>query len=1258
MAACCNCGGGQPSTLVDVELNIISSEAECKNVWQERAIFATPPWDEVSEEYCRFLNGICQRKLTASVYDEDLQQGVADITKIYQICEQRAYNLTLGADFVPAMEDQGVPTAAPSVRRLLPASDSNCSTTIKAPDARRLGSLVREATRYPLSFQQQLQTVGASLDVDFVGNQGNGMCLYRLPDPIGAYGGPSRATMPMPWLPPPPMQGELYDVFEAPSIHALGWPFQFWSALPDGGTRVGQSQEASISNRLRGLLAVEHIEFVQPPVFESRLLTWWAQLEDVTCEGNDAEFSKFTVDRIWESGTLDLERDCTDDECDLDQHVHDEATCTAMVGCDAHCLFCSSRDIATRDAGICYTESPSSVEHCGELGGIVIDDVIFDETLGRDRRMLICAMPHRPLIFCTAPGEEIKRCAVYGEERCEHDPLARLMGCGIDVRRCQTREECDVAGWCSSHQVGINWAMHGTCVITPVDDDLVSIGCVGDYCYTRLEPPIGMEVRKRSGLLDLLSEGVPEAPPSASAAFRPGSAGNGTGHIDSEYDELRRGGRLTELECERFVLPSSAVPRPRSIWLTPARNIVNCLQWKGCCVHSSGGVCEAFVGPIVDAASNPGEALEAESECSSCGGKWTSVFQWKRAEWRNGRFINKQRWWVDRGMEDANDWQELIDLDAIRHTFENAMEIRAGEMRVNSVRCILEPLWAALDIVAEACGEGASEVSNISGLVPTPAPIQVEEDATEEEIQAAEAAADAAALTLGQAEMDDLTKYLATVGSATARAGLAGSVQFGSAEVTWHEYSTAANANEDVTYTVSLQPYEYEYASAATQLALPGRSSLTRARIASFYRGSSESAAQTTTEAPPAQVNPASEPDGYPAWLVNEMIQLINPDLLRDGRETALTRAAAEESADEIVRKRAEQADASTGLPNASVQLLLEEAGAQAPSNPTSIQAGAGGIVEVPEIEAACRNVAINEFGEVIGYLQGDCVRLQVSAPIANSVELCLHLNPSSDVASLFDMSAFEGTMGLTYDFALKDTVPVAYNSTAPSTTPEWVLQLGSVPQALWTWASNRDYGRLQPDSAYFTALAVNTSLQRNGSVLCAKVYHNDSTYCPILRLNHSIYRPLPIYQPEDGPILSSNCEALDLVLAHIQGAHALSGLPEAPYRSVEKVASDQELMNVHQALRASQYSEEAAGGVSAAAGDVLRCVPGMCLMPVTGQPSALHLVPEAQGGSSCILTCPSASEGSSQDSAAVARFTKTARFLAVSALAVAVASS
>eukprot|EP00971_Amphidinium_carterae_P049078 967216-Amphidinium_carterae.1 len=28
--------------------------------------------------------------------------------------------------------------------------------------------------------------------------------------------------------------------------------------------------------------------------------------------------------------------------------------------------------------------------------------------------------------------------------------------------------------------------------------------------------------------------------------------------------------------------------------------------------------------------------------------------------------------------------------------------------------------------------------------------------------------------------------------------------------------------DQDVTYTVSLQPYEYEYASAATQLALPG----------------------------------------------------------------------------------------------------------------------------------------------------------------------------------------------------------------------------------------------------------------------------------------------------------------------------------------------------------------------------------------------------------------------------------------------------
>ena len=45
-------------------------------------------------------------------------------------------------------------------------------------------------------------------------------------------------------------------------------------------------------------------------------------------------------------------------------------------------------------------------------------------------------------------------------------------------RPCQTEDLCTLSGHCSDREIGLSLASPGTCVITPLDDNLVQQGCV------------------------------------------------------------------------------------------------------------------------------------------------------------------------------------------------------------------------------------------------------------------------------------------------------------------------------------------------------------------------------------------------------------------------------------------------------------------------------------------------------------------------------------------------------------------------------------------------------------------------------------------------------------------------------------------------------------------------------------------------------------------------------------------------------------
>jgi hypothetical protein len=146
---------------------------------------------------------------------------------------------------------------------------------------------------------RSLQLNGSLFSLDFFGNMGRGMCGYRLPDPFGVTGGPSRTAMPAPWLDRHEKQvkdPKLPDLFKVPGLKELAWPNEMWSALPDARADVtwtslqsalsaGIEDTSVISPLLRVFLTKRNISLVPNKEFTEMQEYWWNAYDDIECIG-------------------------------------------------------------------------------------------------------------------------------------------------------------------------------------------------------------------------------------------------------------------------------------------------------------------------------------------------------------------------------------------------------------------------------------------------------------------------------------------------------------------------------------------------------------------------------------------------------------------------------------------------------------------------------------------------------------------------------------------------------------------------------------------------------------------------------------------------------------------------------------------------------------------------------------------------------------------------------------------------------------
>jgi len=401
-----------------------------------------------------------------------------------------------------------------------------------------------------------------------------------------------------------------------------------------------------------------------------------------------------------------------------------------------------------------------------------------------------------------------------------------------------------------------------------------------------------------------------------------------------------------------------------------------------------------------------------------------------------------------------------------------------------------------------------------------------------------------------------------------------------------------------VLYELALEPLEFSLAAAATQIALPGRPEHARSRITIFAL-----TGQTTTTIPPRyetqRVSTEEDNDGYPSWLINEMVSLGDPGL-EDQRAAVLIADAEERKRQrlELEQIRAAQADASSGLPTASQAVLTDTPPSLDTRGATDPPATGSSTLDLDN--ATCRHVVANAAGEVVGELLGDCIRLGASTPLLNAVELCLPVMYDTHLEN----TPQARVTGVTFDFARKEVVPETYNTSTP---PPLAESVGSVPgrlgSVLWLWASGPHYGRLQPGWALHSPLGLQASLRsgRGGVQLCAKVFEAGWTYCPIARLAGNVFAPLSntaLEEEEEGGaeggagndgkdesegalLLDSSCPGLDATLSAVQGRQVLDNRTSAPYKPVDMQVSDVEALLRHSQQGAVSQSFPVETGVA-----------------------------------------------------------------------------
>lgn len=494
------------------------------------------------------------------------------------------------------------------------------------------------------------------------------------------------------------------------------------------------------------------------------------------------------------------------------------------------------------------------------------------------------------------------------------------------------------------------------------------------------------------------------------------------------------------------------------------------------------------------------------------------------------------RWWYKRLFTSANSWAEVVDIGAMREVLENALQTRIGRQRQNAVLCELDPLLVALETVAAAV-----EAPESSPSLPLDFPI--------------------------------LPSPRYRIGSAVAVGGLVSRADFGGVQIAWHDFSTATEdlGIFNVEYSITLEPFELGLASAVTQIALPGRAELARARLLQHVLAPEA----TTTPLPPArEIYKVGPQEGYPSWLINQMLEMEGAETL-DAEEKA---RSASLIADAATRKRIRMemeaearatANAASGLPEDSKDLLLG----------VNVRKDYSASPILGIFSGACRSGVVTIGGEIIGQLLGDCVRLDSSAELVNSVELCTQLKFSAETLQATVIGQYAGVV---LDFAELGTVPTNYTITLPPPIPSEAGEIpGEVAEALWRWDSSLEWGRQKSFGYTFAPMNLETWTRKDDTQICAKVFQAGLTYCPIARLNSSFYGRLPRKpgSPE-FPSPDSTCPSMDALLDPIQEEQVSLGRTGVKYVPLESAVSSSYLMNDEQMYKNFQMEQTDLGGL------------------------------------------------------------------------------
>ncbi|KAF4737201.1 hypothetical protein FOZ63_028741 [Perkinsus olseni] len=727
---------------------------------------------------------------------------------------------------------------------------------------------------------------GTFIDWDPSINYGKGGCYYRLPDPLRVFGGPTRTSSPYLDL----EQGQIYaDLFVAPGISTRGWPSEFLAA----------EQEFAEFN-------------VTPPSPPDPLLlaqyeAWKSRYQNLNCRSTESmTFDKSLPNRHWSQGIRTASRSCSFPVCNVDHGIRDKNLCAEKSGCvGAECSYCKSDNLPTEPNGVCLDFKPLTEADCrSEQGGVWVEGLLFNISSGRAEQTPpgqgVCALPHRPLVFCVGPLQTIRRCSDYQPfTTCDHDEIAKLIKCRSAHRQCQDPVSCRLSGRCSSSRSLQlrEGGSAGRCILPTMNFDLLRQGCHRglDVCFVPLqESPWGMMV-------------VDMAEASADFLTQDAEAGRIHSKLDrGNYDPvmfnytLKEARRVDHQRCDKIgqvlgistywvgdswtrqdsedlahilatLMQNTRASPADASWSRLVDGIHGsfqaCEALQGCCAASRRGdasSCDLFTGTIVDASNTT--TLESERErCHEAGGEWRPVWSWiDKGEWvTSGELRETGLAFRAKEFSPINRWVDNreIDKSALRRILYSAFARLTSDAWVGYLRCRLHPTVKAMMMVAKFCSPQA----------PLLEPHLRDEQARYEE-------------RLG-ASYDPVHPSLHTLSSSFPLRGLH-TTWLSAERIMQHGYADRLTTGDGVIVTwyrslgtnklqVEVVPREEAIALAANPLALPGRYAFAMAKLSRI------SPTATPTSPQPTRLPGFDKVgyDSYPEAFVQYMIRMANPEL-------------------------------------------------------------------------------------------------------------------------------------------------------------------------------------------------------------------------------------------------------------------------------------------------------------------------------------------------------------------------------------------